>query len=242
MKASIDFHLSTKPTSHDELLDLAKSVIRYSVKTGHPHFVNQLFSSVDPYGLAGQWLTDALNPSVYTYEVSPVFTLMEEEVLREMRCIVGWSEGRGDGIFCPGGSMANGYAINLARHHKFPEFKELGLCQSPKLIVFTSEDAHYSVKKLAAFLGIGAGNVRCVAVDERGKMRLDELEREVNKSIEEGAVPLMVSATSGKFFKIIIRQIKILISNFHRYNCPRCFRSSERNFRDLQQVQNVVSR
>lgn len=207
MRAAIDFHLSAKPTSHDELLHLAKNVIRYSVKTGHPHFVNQLFSSVDPYGLAGQWLTDALNPSVYTYEVSPVFTLMEEQVLREMRCIVGWKDGKGDGIFCPGGSMANGYAINLARHHKFPELKELGLCQSPRLIVFTSEDAHYSIKKLAAFLGIGAGNVRCIAVDECGKMRLDELDKEVNRAIDEGAVPLMVSATSGELSGFFLNQL-----------------------------------
>jgi len=66
--------------------------------------------------LLGQWLTDALNPSVYTYEVSPVFSLMEEDVLREMRAIIGWQGG--EGLFCPGGSMANGYAINLARHHR----------------------------------------------------------------------------------------------------------------------------
>lgn len=96
---------------------------RYSVNTGHPYFVNQLFSSVDPYGLIGQWLTDALNPSVYTFEVAPVFTLMEEEVLREMRAIVGWPETEGDGIFCPGGSVANGYAISCARYYFYPEIK-----------------------------------------------------------------------------------------------------------------------
>lgn len=98
-------------------------VARYSVNTAHPYFVNQLFSSVDPYGLVGQWLTDALNPSVYTFEVAPVFTLMEEEVLREMRAIVGWPDNEGDGIFCPGGSVANGYAISCARFHFYPEIK-----------------------------------------------------------------------------------------------------------------------
>lgn len=82
---------------------------------------------------------------------------MEETILREMRAIIGWTNGIGDGIFCPGGSMANGYAINLARHWMFPEVKEQGLLAVPRLVVFTSEDAHYSVKKLAAFLGIGSG-------------------------------------------------------------------------------------
>lgn len=39
-----------------------------------------LVNSLDVYGLVGQWVTDALNPSVYTYEVAPVFTIMENEV------------------------------------------------------------------------------------------------------------------------------------------------------------------
>ena len=90
LPTKIDFAPKQAGESHDSLLHLVELVIRYSVKTGHPHFVNQLYSSVDPYGLIGQWLTDALNPSVYTYEVSPVFSLMEEVVLREMRSIIGW--------------------------------------------------------------------------------------------------------------------------------------------------------
>jgi glutamate decarboxylase len=78
---------------------------------------------VDPYGLVGQWLGDALNPSVYTYEVSPVFTLMEETVLHEMRHIIGFPNAHGDGIFCPGGSIANGYAISCARYNFAPDVK-----------------------------------------------------------------------------------------------------------------------
>lgn len=53
--------------------------------------------------------------------------------------------------------MANGYAINLARHMMFPDVKSKGLTAVPRLVVFTSEDAHYSVRKLAAFLGLGTG-------------------------------------------------------------------------------------
>lgn len=197
LRAALDFKLPEEGVSHEELLSLAQNVIRYSVKTGHPRFVNQLFSSLDPYGLAGQWLTDSLNPSVYTFEVSPVFSLMEEEVLREMRRIVGWEDGRGEGLFCPGGSMANGYAINLARHHKFPELKEVGLFNIGRLVVFTSEDAHYSIKKLAAFLGLGSENVIQIRTDHKGKMVVADLEQQIKRMKDEGAIPLMVSATAG---------------------------------------------
>lgn len=39
-------------------------------------------------------------PRRYTYEVAPVFVLMEEVVLAKLRELVGWSSG--DGIFAPG--------------------------------------------------------------------------------------------------------------------------------------------
>lgn len=123
MLEKFDMSLKDEADTDEDLLKLANETIKYSVKTGHPYFVNQLFSCVDPYGFAGQLITDALNPSVYTYEVSPCFILMEEVVLKEMRKIVGYPNGDGDGIFCPGGSAANGYAISCSRHHACPDIK-----------------------------------------------------------------------------------------------------------------------
>lgn len=123
LKSILDLNLKAESDSDEELMKILNETIKYSVKTGHPYFMNQLFSGVDPYALIGQWLTDALNPSVYTFEVSPVFTLMEEVVLWEMRKIVGYIDGTGDGIFCPGGSIANGYAINCARYKYMPDIK-----------------------------------------------------------------------------------------------------------------------
>lgn len=129
LKTLLDLELKSNPDGDEKLIDLIRNTIKYSVKTGHPYFVNQLFSGVDPYALVAQWLTDALNPSVYTFEVSPVFTLMEEVVLLEMRKIVGFPNAvklignGGDGIFCPGGSIANGYAISCARYKHMPDVK-----------------------------------------------------------------------------------------------------------------------
>ncbi|XP_050533627.1 cysteine sulfinic acid decarboxylase [Daktulosphaira vitifoliae] len=192
-----DFRLQRVGTTHDHLLRLIEGAIEHSVKTGHPYFINQLFSSVDPYGLVGQWLTDALNPSVYTFEVAPVMTIMEETVLLEMRKFLGYPDGKGDGIFCPGGSIANGYAINCARFHAFPEVKSKGMHGLPRLVVYTSTDAHYSIKKLCAFEGIGSENVYGIKTDAKGKMDVSHLKQQIQKTLQENAVPLMVSATAG---------------------------------------------
>lgn len=46
-----------------EIKRICETIIKYSLKTSHPHFHNQLFGGVDPYGLAGSWISDALNTS-----------------------------------------------------------------------------------------------------------------------------------------------------------------------------------
>lgn len=40
----IDFNLKNSPSTHENLLQFVRNVIKYSVKTGHPYFMNQLFS------------------------------------------------------------------------------------------------------------------------------------------------------------------------------------------------------
>lgn len=65
-------------------------------------FCNQLYAGVDQYGLAGSWLTDTLNTSIATYEVSPVFSLMEMEIIKFCGEKVGWSAEQSDGVFAPG--------------------------------------------------------------------------------------------------------------------------------------------
>ncbi|XP_049739204.1 cysteine sulfinic acid decarboxylase isoform X2 [Elephas maximus indicus] len=120
---------------------------------------------------------------------------MEEEVLKKLRALVGWSFG--DGVFCPGGSISNMYAMNLARYQRYPDCKQRGLRSLPPLALFTSEECHYSIKKGAAFLGLGTDSVRVVKADERGKMIPEDLERQISLAEAEGAVPFLVSATSG---------------------------------------------
>lgn len=75
--------------------------------------------------------------------------------------------------------------------------KKTGLHGLPRLVLFTSEDAHYSVKKLASYLGIGSDNVYDIRTDSKGRMDIDHLIEEIERSLKEGAAPFMISATAG---------------------------------------------
>ncbi|XP_023825608.1 cysteine sulfinic acid decarboxylase isoform X1 [Salvelinus sp. IW2-2015] len=191
----LDLELRENGEQQHQLLQRVRDVAKYSVKTNHPRFFNQLFAGVDYHALTGRFLTEALNTSQYTYEVAPVFVLMEDAVLSKLRSLVGWAQG--DGIFCPGGTMSNMYAMNLARYRAFPEVKLKGQWALPRLAVFTSQESHYSVMKAAAFQGIGTENVFKVNVDDRGCMITDDLSEKIELAKSQGAVPFLVHATSG---------------------------------------------
>lgn len=86
---------------------------------------------------------------------------------------------------------------NLIGFDLFCLFQSKGLSNLPRFVLFTSEDSHYSVQKLASFMGLGSDNVYQIQVDDRGKLNVQHLEQEIQRARNEGAVPFMVSATAG---------------------------------------------
>lgn len=110
---------------------------------GHPHFFNQLSCGLDLVSMAGEWLTATANTNMFTYEIAPVFILMEHVVLQKMRELIGWSGG--DSILAPGGSISNLYAFLAARHKMFPMYKERGLSAvGGQLVMFTSDQVRFA--------------------------------------------------------------------------------------------------
>uniref|UniRef100_A0A8D0U8F3 Glutamate decarboxylase 1 n=1 Tax=Sus scrofa TaxID=9823 RepID=A0A8D0U8F3_PIG len=192
-----NLELSDHPESLEQILVDCRDTLKYGVRTGHPRFFNQLSTGLDIIGLAGEWLTSTANTNMFTYEIAPVFVLMEQITLKKMREIVGWSNKDGDGIFSPGGAISNMYSIMAARYKYFPEVKTKGMAAVPKLVLFTSEHSHYSIKKAGAALGFGTDNVILIKCNERGKIIPADLEAKILEAKQKGYIPLYVNATAG---------------------------------------------
>ena len=105
------------PVDQAALLRSVDAVLEYSVNTTNPHFSNQLYGTADPIGVAGDWVVSVLNANAHTFEVAPVFTAIEFELLEKFGRIVGGDFAVGcEGLFVPGGALSNLYAMHLARH------------------------------------------------------------------------------------------------------------------------------
>ncbi|XP_018567199.1 glutamate decarboxylase [Anoplophora glabripennis] len=194
----LDLRVPEQGVSLQQLIHDCATTLKYQVKTGHPRFFNQLSCGLDLISMAGEWLTATANTNMFTYEIAPVFILMENVIMTHMREIIGKNWRKGDSILAPGGSISNLYAFLAARHKMFPNYKEKGIATiQGQLVMFTSDQSHYSVKSCASICGLGTDNCVMVPSDENGRMIPQELERLVVERRTKGHIPFFVAVTSG---------------------------------------------
>ncbi|WP_419642710.1 pyridoxal-dependent decarboxylase, partial [Thiolapillus sp.] len=63
--------------------------LQHSVKTGHPGFLNRMWSGANLPSIVGEIITAVTNTSACTYEGAPVSTLMEHYMLDTMLDLAG---------------------------------------------------------------------------------------------------------------------------------------------------------
>jgi glutamate/tyrosine decarboxylase-like PLP-dependent enzyme len=199
---SLNFDEQAQPVDHVSLTKAADVVCDYSVRTTSPGFHNQLYGGIDASGMVGDWLATMLNTNVFTYEVAPVFTLMEHSVINKFARVLGggFTDGECDGMMLPGGSMANMYSMHLARYKVCPETKTGGNAAAPApLVAFTSDESHYSYLKSANLMGLGTEQMVKVPCDEEtGAMNAIALDEMLTAEKARGQrLPFFVGATAG---------------------------------------------
>lgn len=185
----------------DDLVDAMRLTLDRSMRTLHPRFFNQNFAGPEPIAVVGDWLAAALNTANTTFEIAPVFTMMERAVISKLARLAGYSVddrpgALPPGIMTPGGSSATLHALQLARDRARPDVVQTG-ATGERLVVFASTAAHYATVKSAALMGLGRDAVIEVDTDAAGAMLPSELTVAVSEARAAGAVPFAVVATAG---------------------------------------------
>ena len=155
-KSGVNFSLD-EPNDHDSIESLIDQYLGSAIDTSSPHFYNQLFSGFSTMGYLGEIIASITNSSMYTFEMSPMATLIEVELIKKMTTIVGYENGFG--TFVTGGSNANLVAMLAARDRIYPKSKKEGLYNEKILCAFVSEESHYSYIKAGYQLGIGIDQI-----------------------------------------------------------------------------------
>lgn len=136
------------------------------------------------------------SPQRYTITA---FNRLEELSLAWFAQICGLGEHM-KGVYSSGGSTANLIALGAARQWALeqagtdPAAKGL---DGERLALYTSTQAHHTVQRSAAVLGIGRENVRAIPTDHHLRMDLGALEAALRADRAAGVVPVAIVAAAG---------------------------------------------
>ncbi|WP_052685315.1 pyridoxal phosphate-dependent decarboxylase family protein [Lentzea aerocolonigenes] len=173
------------------------TILPNSTAIAHPRFLAYVLGP--PHGIApyAEAVAAALNQNCNFWQLSPAAGVVERSVLEWLARVVGYPSAS-KGILTRGGSLATLQAMVVALNDRVPGFRESGLQRdAAPLVVYTSVEAHRSVDKAAAILGIGLGNVRHISTDDQRRMDVQALRQAIGDDREAGLRPWCVIATCG---------------------------------------------
>lgn len=175
--------------------------LKDSLSVHHPQCVAHLHCPSLVISQAAEVLINATNQSMDSWDQSPSATIMEVKLVEWLREQVGF--GAGDaGVFTSGGTQSNLMGLMLARDAFFARqghsVQQNGLTGDlSKLKVFCSENAHFSVQKNMALMGLGYRSVTLVKTDEFSRMDVSDLSEKLAKAKANGEQVMAIVATAG---------------------------------------------
>jgi glutamate/tyrosine decarboxylase-like PLP-dependent enzyme len=155
-------------------------------------------SAGTPLSALGSMIESAFNFNVTCWRSGPAATELELVTVNWLKEMLGYPASAA-GILVSGGSTANFAALAAARSAKagVNVVQEGVAAVGRPMCIYVSEEGHFSVRKAAGMLGIGAANVRAVKTNARLEIDLDELDRLVREDQAAGRLPFCVVANAG---------------------------------------------
>lgn len=123
------------------------------VRLVHPGYMSVPVAPPLPVTVWMESLIGALNQSTRAFAMSPTATMVERQIIRWLTEQIGFGETAG-GTFTSGGTEANFTALLAARAQMLPDAWQEGISSEPP-VVLCGENAHYTVFRAVAQLGLG---------------------------------------------------------------------------------------
>jgi aromatic-L-amino-acid decarboxylase len=185
--ALLDGPLPVDGEALEDVLDACDAVLAAGRRTT-PGFFGYVQSPPTPVGVIADLLASAADQNVTAWRSAPAAVHVERLTIRWLGQLVGFDDDAA-GLMVSGGSAANLTALLMA----------IRICAAPDvdrraLVVYISEESHFSVAKAADALGI---SVRRVPVDASWRLEISALRDAVAADARAGLRPICVVASAG---------------------------------------------
>jgi len=200
-------------------MPLVRMLMENAIQLHHPACMGHQVCPPFPTAVIADLVISTLNQSTAVFEMSPIGTVIEQEVIRWLADRVGYPASA-LGTAVSGGSAANLTGLMAARarwnstresgvggrgSEQNPDARHGGTVFAPSPtpdprlttpahpVILCSADAHYSIARAASIMGIAAENVIKVPTNDRHQLDLGAL----RAVLEDAGDVMAIVATSG---------------------------------------------
>jgi L-2,4-diaminobutyrate decarboxylase len=159
-----------------------------AIQLHHPAYMGHQVCPPFPTAVIADLVISTLNQSTAVFEMSPIGTVIEQEVIRWLAGRVGYPASA-LGTAVSGGSAANLTGLMAAR----ARWKAKREPTSARPTILCSADAHYSIARAASIMGIDSEHVIKVPTNDRHQLDLGALAA----ALRDADDVMAIVATSG---------------------------------------------
>ena len=183
------------------LADVEKLILPGITHWQSPNFFAYFPCNASGPAILGDLLSSGFGVQGMLWATSPACTELETHVLDWLVPLLGLpqkflSSSTGGGVIQDTASSASLCAL-LAGRERATQYQSNARGCDGKLVAYCSTQTHSSVEKAVKVAGLGASNLRAIAVDEKFAMRADALAQQIAQDKTAGMVPCFVCATVG---------------------------------------------
>lgn len=178
---------------------LGRDLIPHAMNIPSPRYFGLFNPTPLPVAVWADAVASALNQNGAAWRNSPSLSVVEARVLRWLCQLVGYGP-ESFGTLTSGGSEANLVGLKCARDRAVEGARDRGLRAqgtTGRLVVYASEQCHYSFIKSVDILGLGRENLRKIETDSRFHIFIDRLREAIERDISEGHTPVCVAGAAG---------------------------------------------
>ncbi|MCS6991453.1 MAG: aminotransferase class V-fold PLP-dependent enzyme [Chitinophagales bacterium] len=143
------------------------------------------------YSALGDYLADVFNRYAGVHFTGPGAAALEQHLVRWMADLFGYP-GEAAGTLTSGGSVSNLMAVMVARDAAGLKSRDVD-----RAVIYMTHQAHHSIDKALRLAGLREAIIRRVPMDERWRMKADDLDRLIIMDKTNRLLPLMVVASAG---------------------------------------------
>ena len=175
-----------------------------------PRYFGQFNPTPLPIAVWADVFTSMLNQNAGAWRNGPTSAMIEARVIRWLCDLLDYGP-QSFGTLASGGSEANLIALKCAR--------DRAAARTKNLLVYASEQCHYSIDKSVDILGMGRNSLRKIPTDDLFHIRIDALRERIARDRDEGYAPACIVGVAGTTSTGVIDPLEELAAVARENDC-----------------------